>query len=162
MVVPFRTNPMGILVASVRAQRLDDGLCGQPQLERRELEVLHGLAVLRQLQLTCDHPCLLQLVEVHIEQRPGHPEPAGQLADVHPAARQLGDHPEAPLGGRGASSLTGPRPPASSATTRRRCGWDAAASTASSSSLVRVAPNVVPCTFTCQKKLTYEACRVSS
>jgi hypothetical protein len=37
---------------------------------------------------------LLQPVQVHVQQRPGDAQPASELADVHPAAGQLGNDPQ--------------------------------------------------------------------
>ncbi len=71
----------------------------QPQLEGRELVVLHCLAVLGELELTSYEPSLLELVQVHVQQRPGHLEPPGQLADVNTAPPELGDDPQ-PMGVR--------------------------------------------------------------
>src|SRR5260221_42929 len=71
----------------------------QPALEGRELVVLHCLAVLGELELTDHDPGLLELVQMHVQQRPGHLEPPGQLADVNTAPPELGDDPQ-PMGVR--------------------------------------------------------------
>src|SRR5581483_3749373 len=75
----------------VRLERGDDGIRGDRQLERDEIEVLHRLPVCRQLEGAMHQVGLLEPVKMHIEQRPRHVEPAGQLTDVHPAAGELRD-----------------------------------------------------------------------
>src|ERR1019366_1324958 len=52
-------------IAMAVLQRCGDRRRGKPQLERGQLEVLHRLAVLGQLQLPGHQARLLQLVQVH-------------------------------------------------------------------------------------------------
>src|ERR1700736_3042668 len=46
-------------------------------------------------------PAFSKPVQVHVQQRRGDPEPAGQLADVHPPLGQLGDDPQPQRDGHG-------------------------------------------------------------
>ena len=81
------------MAITAHTHRRSDRFRRQVQLKWRELEILHGLAVLGKLEAADDQPGLLQPVEVHVEQRPGDPDPAGQLAYVDPTAGQFGHDP---------------------------------------------------------------------
>jgi hypothetical protein len=62
--------------------------------ERRDLEELQRLAVVRQLETPADEPGGLEPSEMHVDERSAQPHLTGKLAHVHAAAGEGREDPE--------------------------------------------------------------------
>jgi hypothetical protein len=60
--------------------------------ERHDLEVFERLAIVTELKLSGHETGLLELGEVHVQKRAGHPHTPGEFADMESLPRQQCDY----------------------------------------------------------------------